>query len=327
MVLINIKSLNKDNIYKNIKNTVIYKGKEIGVGQYIFNEILGDKYIEKYGIVDFAVGKKRMTEIMDNLSDLYRETPHIVTEKLDRIKQAGYMVGTVLSPPLTIDDIAVYEEFDILRKKIEKETNDEKRFKLEQELRNSIEAYIKKNNLTWDTLLNAGAGANMSQIGQLLGVRGTLTDANNNISAVVSKPIAGGLSPIDLFRASSESRKGIADRALNTATTGYLERKLVYAMGSLILDFENEDCGTERTFSIKLTKSIKSRILGRFMIVNKSKILITPQIVNRLREGSTIELRSPIFCRTHKVCKTCYGNLGLINKTEFIGILAGTTIG
>jgi hypothetical protein len=67
-----------------------------------------------------------------------------------------------------------------------------------------------------------------------------------------------------------------------------------------------------------------NNLWGRYVLKNGKPELF---IKEDYKVGQTIELRSPIYCRTRKVCATCYGRLLSRIKSPYIGIVAANTLG
>jgi hypothetical protein len=44
-------------------------------------------------------------------------------------------------------------------------------------------------------------------------------------------------------------------------------------------------------------------------------------------DGKIVKLRSPLFCKSKKICHTCYGESFKLTKTPYVGLLAAQTIG
>jgi len=82
----------------------------------------------------------------------------------------------------------------------------------------------------------SGARGNMSQVRQLVGMRGLMSDQEGKI---IDLPIQAnfreGLSSIDYIISSYGARKGIVDTALKTADSGYLTRRLIYIAQDLVI--------------------------------------------------------------------------------------------
>ena len=184
----------------------------------------------------------------------------------------------------------------------------------------------------------SGARGNMSQVRQLVGMRGLMSDQEGNI---IDLPIQAnfreGLSSIDYIISSYGARKGIVDTALKTADSGYLTRRLIYVAQDLVI--REFDCKTTEGVLIELqTNSDIKNISGRELInifqQNKKinlfdKQILTPKILTKLKEKAPIilNIRSPLTCKSKQsICQKCYGwdlaQEKLISLGETVGIMA-----
>ena len=197
----------------------------------------------------------------------------------------------------------------------------------------------------------SGARGNLSQVSQLVGMRGLMADAQGQI---IDLPIRSnfkeGLSVTEYIISSYGARKGLADTALKTADAGYLTRRLVDVSHDVIIT--EEDCGTLRGLQCTALKngdevisSLGERILGRVsvhdivdpttgdVIVNAGEE-ITEDKVARIEASpiESVEIRSVLTCESKKgVCMKCYGrNLAtarMVQLGEAVGVIAAQAIG
>jgi DNA-directed RNA polymerase subunit beta' len=112
----------------------------------------------------------------------------------------------------------------------------------------------------------SGARGNMSQVRQLVGMRGLMSDQEGKI---IDLPIQAnfreGLTSIDYIISSYGARKGIVDTALKTADSGYLTRRLIYIAQDLVI--REKDCQTKDGVIILLNKSTNIKnIIGRTLL-------------------------------------------------------------
>nr|YP_009257533.1 RNA polymerase beta' subunit [Coeloseira compressa]ANH09616.1 RNA polymerase beta' subunit [Coeloseira compressa] len=197
----------------------------------------------------------------------------------------------------------------------------------------------------------SGARANISQVRQLVGMRGLMSDPQGKI---IDLPIFSnfreGLTVTDYFISSYGARKGLVDTALRTADSGYLTRRLVDVAQDVII--RESDCGTVRGIVIeemldnqKVLISLKQALLGRVLaedvynlksntIIACSGITLSPTLVDNLLNSGrkSFLVRSPITCDSSKsICQLCYGwNLAhgkMVDLGEAIGIIAAQSIG
>ena len=186
----------------------------------------------------------------------------------------------------------------------------------------------------------SGARGNISQVRQLVAMRGLMADPQG---AILEFPIQSnfreGLTVTEYLISCYGARKGLVDTALRTATSGYLTRRLVDAVQHVVVHVT--DCHTQQGILIK-EKNIEQRLVGRVLL---EEIQLTPSLIikkNTLISGhlakqiaskkKEILVRSPLTCQTEKsVCQLCYGlDLAqgkLVSIGEAVGIIAAQSIG
>jgi len=216
-----------------------------------------------------------------------------------------------------------------------------------ESLKNKIidyyENYDPTNNLY--IMSSSGARGNMSQVRQLVGMRGLMSDQNGKIIDLpIQSNFREGLSTIDYIISSYGARKGIVDTALKTADSGYLTRRLIYIAQDLVI--RQKDCGTKDgiIFLLKKSSNIKN-LLGRFLISTKSEfntikklnlhnIILTSSLLNDLKkkDKNILNIRSSLTCKANgSICQNCYGwdlsKNKLIALGEAVGIIAAQSIG
>lgn len=196
----------------------------------------------------------------------------------------------------------------------------------------------------------SGARGNLSQVRQLVGMRGLMADPRGQI---VGFPILSnfreGLTITEYFVSCYGARKGVVDTAIRTADAGYLTRRLADVSHHFVVRTTN--CGTHRNIRLrdikegqKIILPLASRLVGRVLakhVINKvdqTKIAsrneeITPDLASQLASHwDEISVRSPLSCSLRwGVCQLCYG-WGLsegrrVTLGEAVGIIAAQSIG
>ena len=197
----------------------------------------------------------------------------------------------------------------------------------------------------------SGARGNLSQVRQLVGMRGLMSDPNGEIMKLpIKKNFREGLSITDYLMSGYGARKGIIDTALKTANSGYLTRRLIDVAQDILI--REKDCFTSHSFLIlgnkndpKKNNLIYEKFLGRIInkpildsesgtLIAKINTQITPSLIQELsqRQIQKVYIRSPLTCNLYRsICQKCYGwdlaNENLVDIGEAIGILAGQSIG
>ena len=115
----------------------------------------------------------------------------------------------------------------------------------------------------------SGARGNISQVRQLVGMRGLMADPQGQIIDLpIQSNFREGLTVTEYIISSYGARKGLVDTALRTADSGYLTRRLVDVAQDIIV--REEDCQTYDGLTIdelnndpSLNLSIDERLIGR----------------------------------------------------------------
>jgi DNA-directed RNA polymerase subunit beta' len=197
----------------------------------------------------------------------------------------------------------------------------------------------------------SGARGNISQVRQLIGMRGLMADQKGEmIGTAIQKNFREGLTIIDFLISSYGARKGLVDTAIRTADSGYMTRRLIdIAQDVIIRQF---DCQTD--FGIVILKSalnknsktvFSERLFGRVLSkplidINDSKVLahrgqeIDFELSKKIStlDIQSISIRSPLTCQSYRsVCQSCFGwdisHHRLIEIGEAVGIIAAQSIG
>ena len=197
----------------------------------------------------------------------------------------------------------------------------------------------------------SGARGNLSQVRQLVGMRGLMSDPSGEILKLpIKKNFREGLTITDYLMSGYGARKGIVDTALKTANSGYLTRRLIDVAQDIII--REKDCKTSHSclvFNIRKNnqpvKFIFDDLLGRLIskiiyhpetqiIIAHKDQQITPNLIKIFKQLKIKDfyIRSPLTCSLYRsVCQKCYGwdlaNENLVDIGEAFGIIAGQSIG
>ena len=196
---------------------------------------------------------------------------------------------------------------------------------------------------------DSGARGSPAQIRQLAGMRGLMTRPDGTIIVnAITANFREGLNVNEYFISTHGARKGLADTALKTASSGYLTRRLVDVAQDVVIT--EHDCGTDEGLMVSaiieggdVVEPLRDRVLGRVVAVDvpaggqmalQAGDMLDESGVERLDEFGIdeIKVRSAITCGTRfGICSTCYGrDLArghLINVGEAVGVIAAQSIG
>ena len=185
-------------------------------------------------------------------------------------------------------------------------------------------------------------------IRQLAGLRGLMAKPSGEI---IEQPIEScfheGLSVLEYFISTHGARKGLADTAIKTASSGYLTRKLVdvaqdvmitivdcATLGGITKTTDDEEEGplSERIFGRTAAEDIVDLSTGEVLVPKDE--LITQQAAKQVEAIGIpeVRVRSVLTCEArYGACATCYGtdltSGHLVDVGEAIGIIAAQSIG
>lgn len=224
-----------------------------------------------------------------------------------------------------------------------------------EDLKTRVVNYFQQNDPLNSVYIMAFSGArgNLSQVRQLVGMRGLMSDPNGQIIDLpIKSNFREGLSITDYIISSYGARKGLVDTAIKTADSGYLTRRLVEVAQRIIIS--ELDCKTERGILLheenenkdnEISLPLKRKAIGRVLAVpilnpHSNEILgykneqITLVLLEKLAnlKIKKIIIRSPLTCECRRsVCQQCYGwnlaSANLVELGESVGIIAAQSIG
>lgn len=294
---------------------VTFRGHRTTMGRAIFNAAFPPDML----FHDAVVTKKVVNSLIPKMIDKYGD--EISGKVFSTLKDVGFKFATIGASSFSLDMVTIPPIILKMKEKLSDMSPDEAQKQISAMEKILIE-HLKDTGLyDWIT---SGAGKGWDQPKQMLIAKGVISDPKGNVLEPIKGSFAEGLTTKEYFNASSASRKGMVDRALNTADTGYFTRQLVYLLAPVEASPTLKDCKTDRVLTIRATSDILSRLEGRNYVYGKK---IDKFLKSDFKEGDIINLRTPIFCESMKVCHTCYGDLLKRHKSPYIGILAGTAIG
>ncbi len=320
--------------------------------------------------VDFInkqMDKKALNQL---LAQMYLEYGGAKTAELaNSLKNLGYKYATKSGTTISIADLQVpsvkKELLAEAEAEIEKSTN---RY-LKGEI-TEVERYTKvidtwsetTSKLTEQVVKNfdrlnpvymmafSGARGNLSQVSQLVGMRGLMADAQGQIIDLpIKSNFKEGLSVTEYIISSYGARKGLVDTALKTADSGYLTRRLVDVAQDVII--RDADCHTDKAIDMKpimdgdtIIVPLADRLLGRTIaedIVDEKGQIIVPSGTTMDRKDvkkvanlnlASLKVRSGLTCGLeYGICQKCYGwamtTQKMVDIGEAIGIIAAQSIG
>ncbi len=291
----------------------------------------------------------------------------------DRIKELGFRYATRAGVSISVEDLQVPQVKRQLLEAAEEDirateerytrgeiTEVERLTKVidtwndtSEELKDQVVKNFKENNPLNSVYMMAFSGArgNISQVRQLVGMRGLMANPQGEIIDLPIKTnFREGLTVTEYVISSYGARKGLVDTALRTADSGYLTRRLVDVSQDVII--REHDCGTERGIPLRAMTDgerilipMEDRLLGRVVaqdvvhpetgeIILEKNGSVSPEMAEYIDNAGVKEImvRSALTCEaTRSVCRLCYGwslaHSEMVDLGEAVGIIAAQSIG
>jgi DNA-directed RNA polymerase subunit beta' len=333
------------------------------IGRIMFNEVLPQELGYFNRVIDKSTLKQIATRCCKLLPD--EETGKV----LDNIKRLGFHYASKSGITIAMNDIEVPAnkpqmliETEARIATIESQydrgliTEDERYNQVVDiwtETTNDITTTIQNNLDRYGgvyMMATSGAKGNISQIRQMAGMRGLMTDpAGKIIEFPIKSSLREGHSILEYFISTHGARKGLADTALRTSDSGYLTRRLIDVAQDVITS--EDDCGTIEGVWISEPKEkgilppLAERTIGRLaatdivhpetgeVIVPQNEEIDEKRIEEIIGAGLTsVHVRSPLICESRRgTCRNCYGrDLArgkLVEPDVAVGIIAAESIG
>lgn len=318
-----------------------------------------------------VVGKKGLQRLISWAFTHYGTAR--TAQMADQLKDMGFRFATRAGVSISVDDLQVPpSKRDLLMAAEEEIRETENRYTrgeiteverfqkvidtwhgTNEELKNEMVRHFKTHSPLNSVymMMNSGARGNISQVRQLVGMRGLMANPQGEIIDLPIKTnFREGLTVTEYIISSYGARKGLVDTALRTADSGYLTRRLVDVSQDVII--RELDCNTERYIIVRsmtdgervlipLSDRLLGRVAAKDIVHPKTKAVLVPRnqpisddMAREIGKAKVeqVYVRSPLTCEaTRSVCQTCYGwslaHASVVDLGEAVGIIAAQSIG
>jgi DNA-directed RNA polymerase subunit beta' len=365
-IIYRTKTFNKEtNEYENKKFTT-------SPGRVILFKTVPQNENLPFDCVNKILTKKDVSVLLDNV---YRFTGQKATcIFVDQIMNVGFKYAAKAGISFGKDDLVIPEEKNSLIQETQKQVNSlEAQYQegliTEREKYNKVvglwstctdkvaKAMMKTVSSKKDNQINSvyimahsGARGSEAQLKQLAGMRGLMARPSGEI---IENPITSnfkeGLTVLEYFNSTHGARKGLADTALKTASSGYLTRRLVDVAQDLTITQKDCNCTNGLTVdtvydSGEVAIPLIDRVFGRYLaddvktadgkVIMKNGDYISHDEIETIEKENitSVRIKSPITCGCiNGICAKAYGRdlaKGVpVNTGEAVGIIAAQSIG
>ncbi len=347
-------------------------------GRFLLSNLIPKNLNNKFALVDRLLPKKTVSEVIDHVFRFSGQKSTVIF--CDKLKDLGFKHAFKAGISFGKDDLVIPDNKQQLIDETKKLISDyENQYseglitrgekynkvidawskctdKVASEMMKRISATeITKDGLKINSVFmmaDSGARGSAAQMKQLAGMRGLIAKPSGEIiESPITSNFKEGLTALEYFNSTHGARKGLADTALKTASSGYLTRRLCDVAQDLTITAPK--C-TKKCGSIKLTEvleggnimvSLSERALGRVVAKDVKNPLTGEVLIKKdqmIDEAGcekidsagvkSLNVYSVMTCGMKEgVCATSYGrdlSRGkMVHVGEAIGMISAQSIG
>ncbi|MFL2887329.1 MAG: DNA-directed RNA polymerase subunit beta' [Candidatus Pelagibacter sp.] len=347
------------------------------VGRFLLANLLPKNINNKFTLVDRLLPKKVVSEVIDHVFRFSGQKNTVIF--CDKLKDLGFKHAFKAGISFGKDDLIIPENKQQLIDETKKLISDyENQYteglitrgekynkvidawskctdRVASEMMKGISATeISEEGLKINSVFmmaDSGARGSAAQMKQLAGMRGLIAKPSGEIiESPITSNFKEGLTALEYFNSTHGARKGLADTALKTASSGYLTRRLCDVAQDLTITKKKcENPGfiklaevleggnimvslSERSLGRVLAKDLKNPLTGEIII--KKEEMIDEAACEKIDSAGvkTLNVYSVMTCSSKiGVCSTCYGrdlSRGkIVHVGEAIGMISAQSIG
>ncbi len=346
-------------------------------GRFLLSSLIPKNVNNKFSLVDRLLPKKVVSEVIDHVFRFSGQKSTVIF--CDKLKDLGFKHAFKAGISFGKDDLVIPENKQQLIDETKKLISDYENQYAEglitrgEKYNKVIDAWSKCTDRVASEMMkrisatevtekglkinsvfmmaDSGARGSAAQMKQLAGMRGLIAKPSGEIiESPITSNFKEGLTALEYFNSTHGARKGLADTALKTASSGYLTRRLCDVAQDLTITKQKCD----KPGSIKLSEvleggnimvSLSERSLGR-VTAKDVKNPLTGEVI--IKKGEMIDeaacekidsagvktlfVHSVMTCSSKEgVCATCYGrdlSRGkMVHVGEAIGMISAQSIG
>lgn len=307
------------------------------IGRYIFNLVaLPEEYIKKHGYQNSTLTKKDISRIENQMASMILDdemTTDEYAKYLDRTEWLTMGMAHFLSPTMTIEMNMPIPE--VIKRRDELFTKHKTALAqgdtnvvevIENELIEMARDHIKKKGLEPYSFFESGGFSFENNYKKTSIMGGAMVNPYTQKIDVLKSNFVDGITKEELPIFANSTITGGYSRGIETAKSGYTTKKINNATQAVTLDEPGSDCGTTEYLDIVISKETASMFHYRWVLDGGKEVLITSNNIDRYI-GKELKMRSPMFCKSEKICSKCAGDLHYRLGVKNAGLLTSTLSG
>lgn len=327
------KTKNNEPKYKRNEPCVIPKGRyhnnpapiQTTLGKLIYNRFALEDFYDILGYVNKAVNSETFGDINGKLVNALIEDKITTQQMAKFIDKNAFFYGmvTLLSPSFTqgslVPNKKVIAKRDELVKKYSKEIAAGDAIvgtEIEKEVL-KVAAEELKHDPVGELFLSKASKLSLNNTYKNMKImRGPIMDTVKGKFVISTTNYTEGIKPEEIPVYANIAVAGAYARGKSTQIGGYITKQFVAAFQTVVLDKPGSDCGTHMTTKIVVNPK---KHKYRYIVVNGKNILLDSENLAKYK-GQEVNMRTPIYCKSPKICNKCAGELYYKIGIENIGL-------
>ena len=337
-----IKGSNKKAKFNTFDKILLPRGKfyntkeiETTIGRYLFNFfVLPPTFLKKEGYQDTEMTSGELSKIESKMGYMLLDDKLPIKEYVEYLNNGEWIsLNTIpfLTPSYNLDfnipDKEVLQKRDELFSQYSNEIK-----KGDLNVADKIESTVLKlaeekvKNKSSYEFFKAGVGKFKENYKKMSIMTGAIENPYSKKVDILKTNYMGGLSKEEYPITTNLTLIGGYSRGVNTQKSGYNTKKINNATQSIQLDESDSDCKTNYCLETVIPKVIKSMFVNRYIKEGNNLILLTEKNIDRYVD-KPVKLRSPMFCKSEKICNKCAGELYYKLGTRNVGLFSSNMTG
>lgn len=310
---------------------------ETTIGRYIINMFCyPEAFLKKYGYVNKTLDKKTIEDIDKKIADmlLYDEiTTKEYCEHLDNTEWISMNTAYFICPTMDFDIYKPIPEVIKKRDELFLKYNDaiergdtNASDEIEKELIDLSKKILKERGNEGYDFFESG-NFNFSNNYKKSAIFGSaVRDPYTQKISILKSNYMDGIDKKESIALAGLTVLGGYSRGVQTQKGGYETKKINNATQTIVLDSEGSDCGTPYFLKITIPPELKDMFIDRYISEGGELKLLTKENINNY-VGKKVMLRSPMYCKSEKICSKCAGELFYRIGIKNAGLLTSTFSG
>lgn len=270
---------------------------------------------------NFTLTAGDMEKVYKEMAELFIDgkiTAHAMQQFIDNLNWLGFTLVPYMAPSMDVLSMNPTKEIKKIREDVFKEHKDIIDNNDVIAYNNVIEPKILKQaaqildekgstgKMIFDSGVNGSFNGNYKITAVARGVVAKSDDASQYTIATSS--LVEGVSKKEIATAGDIAVQGSLGRAIDTRQGGYKVKQFNAGFQSVVADAPGTDCGTPYTIKVTLDDKNYNDYLYRYVVERGQLVLLDRDAKSRY-VGKTVDMRTPFFCQTPRICSKCSGEM------------------